>query len=122
MSYYTKYVKNYQKTPKGKFIIQRASAKRRQIEWELTFDEWWDIWQKSGKWELRGNQANLYCMARKGDQGGYVKGNVIIKLLKENSREIKKNIIEKESGPSLSDYWFTPPISSFEGGWKEKVY
>lgn len=87
MSYYEKYVKNYQKTPKGKYIRQRANAKQRGINWELSWEEWWDIWQKSGKWEQRGTGSNDYCMARKFDDGPYSRENVVIKTMADNSRE-----------------------------------
>lgn len=84
---YEKYVKEQQKTPKGKFRTQRANAKRRNIPWLLTFEEWWDIWQKSGKWDQRGTGANQYCMARILDCGAYKKGNVKITTMKKNSQE-----------------------------------
>jgi len=50
--------------PKQAFQVQRSSAKWRDIEWFLTFEEWWDIWEKSGKWTERGRGINQYCMAR----------------------------------------------------------
>lgn len=83
---YEKYIKKYQKTPKGKYIRQRSNAKRRGIEWLLTFEEWWEIWQLSGKWEQRGTSYNNYVMARKHDDGPYAKGNVAIIKQAANSR------------------------------------
>jgi len=85
-SYYETYVKDYQKTPKGVFGVQRANAKRRGIEWKLTFEEWWEIWEKSGKWEQRGRHAEQYCMGRRWDTGAYEKGNVAIVTSSWNSR------------------------------------
>jgi len=64
--------------PITKFIMQRKNATRqRGICWELTFREWWDIWQESGHWKQRG-RGKGYCMARLGDNGPYKKGNVEI--------------------------------------------
>jgi hypothetical protein len=65
-------------TPLGKFEQQRRQAKQRDIEWLLTFDEWFGLWQESGKWEMRGKRAGQYVMARKGDVGPYSVGNVFI--------------------------------------------
>lgn len=86
MSYYKKYIKAYQKTPMGKYIRHKANSKRRGIEFKLTFEEWMDIWEKSGKWEQRGKAADEYCMGRIFDQGCYEKGNVVIITNKKNSQ------------------------------------
>jgi hypothetical protein len=86
-AYYEKYVKAYQQTPKGKFITQRANAKRRGVAWELTFEQWWQIWQESGKWEQRGTDSKQYCMARIHDEGPYAIGNVSIRTMRSNGTE-----------------------------------
>lgn len=81
----------HERTPKGKFVRQRYNAIRRGIAWNLTFDAWWSIWQSSGKWEQRGRSG--YVMARKGDEGQYAAGNVIIISTTDNvsSGPHKKN-------------------------------
>lgn len=95
MSYYEKYVKNYQKTPKGKFITQRANAKRRGVDWQLTFEQWWEIWEKSGKWGQRGTDAKQYCMCRKHYLGPYSVDNVEIKTMMSNSSYVMKRYHHK---------------------------
>lgn len=92
MSYYEKYIKQYQKTPRGKFGVQKANAKRRGIPWELTFEEWWDIWQQSGQWPNRGQDSSQFCMARKHDLGPYSVDNVKIITMKANSRYTAKRM------------------------------
>lgn len=87
MSYYEKYVKAYQKTPKGRFVTQKANAQRRDIPWELTFEQWWQLWKESGKWEQRGRTYGCYVMARLNDEGPYALGNVRIILHQKNSKE-----------------------------------
>lgn len=72
-----------------KFIDQRKSAKRRGIEFHLTFEAWWTIWQESGRWSERGRLAHQYCMARPGDRGAYEVGNVKIITVSQNCREKK---------------------------------
>lgn len=78
------YANLYSKSPKGRFVQQKVQAKRRGIPWELTFEEWWGIWDASGKWELRGFGAGKFCMSRYKDEGAYTKGNVIIASTEDN--------------------------------------
>jgi hypothetical protein len=74
-------------TPKRAFIQQRANAKRRNIEWRMTFEEWLEIWLASGRMGLRGRGVGKYCMSRFGDRGPYALGNVEIKLHEVNVSE-----------------------------------
>jgi hypothetical protein len=84
---YVKYTSKYQKTPKGRFTTQRANALARGIEWQLTFDEWWELWEKSGKWDQRGRGPKHYCMARRLDVGPYSLDNVVITTNRRNNQE-----------------------------------
>ena len=73
---------------RDKYNVQKHCAiKRRNIGFELTFEEWYDIWQKSGKWEQRGKGG--YCMARHNDTGPYAVGNVEIKHHSENMHDTR---------------------------------
>ncbi len=90
-NYYEKYIKEYQKTPKGKFVRQKANARRCGIPWELSFEEWWKIWEDSGKWEERGKTSLDYVMARKLDAGGYSVDNVHIISSRKNSADSHAN-------------------------------
>lgn len=71
-------------TPYGKFHQQRLQAKHRGIEWMFTFEHWWDFWQKSGQWHLRGKGFGTYVMARRGDEGPYSASNCYICPFEEN--------------------------------------
>lgn len=79
-------------TPEIAYKRQKAGAERRvdvnsdPIKFKLTFEEWWDIWEKSGKWDMRGRGADAYCMARHGDVGHYEVGNVSIITQSENHK------------------------------------
>ena len=66
---------------------QRAHAAIRAIEWNLTFQQWFAIWQSSGKLHLRGRGKGKYVMSRVSDAGCYELGNVHIQLATENSKE-----------------------------------
>jgi hypothetical protein len=66
------------KTPLARFKQQRSQARRRGIEWQLTFEEWLGIWSASGRWEQRGNRTGGFVMGRNGDVGPYSVTNVQI--------------------------------------------
>jgi hypothetical protein len=69
------------------YIIHKSGAKRRDIPFLFTFEEWLAIWTDSGKWSQRGNRAGRYVMARYGDVGPYAIGNVRICTVEENISE-----------------------------------
>ena len=70
-----------------KFVAQRMQARRRGIDFFLTFDEWMGIWAQSGLLSERGKGIGKYNMARFGDTGPYAVGNVFIMRHEENTRE-----------------------------------
>lgn len=65
-------------TPAYKYRQQRSSAAARGVEWLITFEEWWGVWEQSGKWAQRGHRDGQYVMGRHGDAGPYAVGNVSI--------------------------------------------
>jgi hypothetical protein len=70
---------------KSIFVRQKCMAKHRKIEWLLTYEQWSEVWEQSGKWELRGRGKGKYCMSRKGDTGPYSIDNVYINECVKNS-------------------------------------
>lgn len=66
------------------YNIQKSNAKSRGIPFEISFEDWRDIWVSSGKWEQRGRRRGNYCMMRYGDAGAYAVGNVLIGLQEDN--------------------------------------
>jgi hypothetical protein len=72
---------------KTKYSAHKSNTKRRGIEFDLTFEKWLDIWDKSGKWDERGRGADKYCMCRIGDTGSYSVDNVFIGQGKHNVRD-----------------------------------
>lgn len=79
--------RKYITSPKGRYATHKSNAKTRGIEWKLTFEEWMEIWENSGKYEERGRTRGSYVMARILDMGPYEKGNVKIILTEKNSSE-----------------------------------
>lgn len=110
-----------------KYTWHRGNAKKRNIPFLLTFEEWWDIWQKSGHWEERGTKKGQYCMSRYNDTGPYAVGNVFIQLHSQNSsdgnqditrqffRDMTKNpakdpvLLIKRADSRAEDWEFTDP-------------
>ena len=87
-----------------KYKSQKANAIRRNIPFELTFEQWFDIWQKSGKWEQRGKGRGTYVMSRIADKGGYTLGNVFIQSNSQNVIDGNKSrIITDITRKKLSD-------------------
>lgn len=67
-----------------KYRAHKDNAKKRNIPFLLSFDEWMDIWQRSGHYNERGNRKGQYCMSRYNDIGAYQIGNVFIQLHSDN--------------------------------------
>lgn len=90
-------MQKWRKTPKGIYSTQRTNALARNIKWELTFEEWWNIWTSSGKWEERGTDTFQYCMCRNNDIGPYSISNVRIDTNHSNKKE-NFSILKRENG------------------------
>lgn len=56
---------------RNRWSQQKGHAKERGIGFKLTFEQWWDIWQQSGYYHLRGKNKDSYVMSRYGDIGAY---------------------------------------------------
>jgi hypothetical protein len=90
-----------------RFAEHRDNAAKRGIPFRLTFEQWFAIWEASGKWKQRGTRRGQYCMARPGDRGAYEVGNVTICLNEENRAERNRNYSMKGSdNPAFGqNYW-----------------
>jgi hypothetical protein len=85
--------RRYWSTPKGKYSKHKANAVRRGVAFSLTFQEWWRIWEQSGKWGKRGNRRGMYQMCRIGDLGGYELGNVYIGKHEQNTADRNRSVV-----------------------------
>jgi hypothetical protein len=85
------YMRNYRSSPKGRYKAHLKNAALRGVPFLLSFDEWWKIWEESGKWNERGRGTTQYQMCRTNDEGAYVVGNVRIDTRLANMRERKKS-------------------------------
>lgn len=80
----------YARTPRGKYVRHKQNARRRGVGFELTFAQWWHIWDMSGKWLLRGNRRGKYAMLRIADAGPYSVANVYIARVEVNTAECNR--------------------------------
>src|ERR1700741_3125325 len=76
---------SFMATPRNKYAQARCNAKARGVTFEMTFDEWFTIWQQSGHWEERGCRKGQYVKTRHKDKGPYAVGNVAIVTTTENN-------------------------------------
>ena len=77
------------KIMKKAYIQQKGDAKKRGIEFKLTFEEWSNWW--GADFVNRGVGANKLVMARIGDIGAYELSNIKKITFGENSRECRIN-------------------------------
>lgn len=72
---------------KKQFYAQRGNASKRSIDWNLSLEEYIQIWQSSGVWDKRGKGPGRYVMSRFGDKGSYSIDNVFIQSWEQNTRD-----------------------------------
>lgn len=87
------------KTPKKRYQEQKDAAKQRGIEFNISFDEWWSIWEQSGKYEQRGCRRGQYVMSRVNDTGPYEVGNVFIQTCGGNNSDGHRGKTNPKKGP-----------------------
>jgi hypothetical protein len=75
------------RSDRKKYTSHKSSAKFRGIDFKLTFEEWFDIWQKSGHYHERGRGVGSYVMSRIQDKGAYEVGNVFIQSNSDNVKQ-----------------------------------
>lgn len=71
--------------PVRAYKVHANNAAQRGIAFELTFEEWWGMWEPH--YERRGLAIGCMVMCRDGDVGPYAVGNVRIDTNLENARE-----------------------------------
>ena len=77
----------------------KSGAKSRGIPFELTFEQWWKLWEE--KFAERGTTGAEFHMCRTGDAGGYAVGNVRIDTARSNCFER----LEVQRRKAISEAW-----------------
>ena len=70
-----------------KYMQQKRDARNRKIPFEITFEDWLEVWTRSDHWNSRGKFPGGYVMGRIGDIGPYARHNVHIITSHENALE-----------------------------------
>jgi hypothetical protein len=80
------------------YAFQFYRARQRGISFQLSFEQWLDIWKKSGHLHERGRRRDQYVMARPGDKGPYSVANSRIVTGNKNRSEAHagKKISQKQ--------------------------
>jgi len=65
---------------------QKNQAHWREEGWSIGFDEWCDIWDRSGQWLNRGRERGCYCMSRLDWSLPWAVNNVAIITREEHAR------------------------------------
>lgn len=73
-------------------------AKSNGTPFTLTFEQWWAIWDASGKFENRGRKKGQYCMACIEPKRGFVKGNVKIVTVEESRFFYRNRTWQRDRG------------------------
>lgn len=93
--------------PRQKYAQHKANAKARGIDFDLTFDEWWEIWQP--RFNQRGTAPGQYQMCRTQDEGPYSAVNVRIDTVEANRAEwsvtARRRIMRRDWGDSPDQAW-----------------
>ena len=98
---------------KVKYNAQKGLAKTRGIDFDLSFDEWKDIWD--GNFHRRGVGKDKLGMLRTRDEGGYSIGNVRLGTPKENMQEAAvANSVSKAQFTKSPNFRKMPPA---QGSW-----
>jgi hypothetical protein len=105
------------KIDRQKFNMQRTHANIRNIDWNLTFEEWYSWWIATGKYHLRGCRKGQYVMARYNDSGPYSLDNIFCSSVEQNNKDRHKfNPYAVENGKKNAK-----PIQTPDGLFKSKI-
>lgn len=76
--------------PKKAYDDHRRHALDRGIGWQISYEEWLELWLESGKWPQRGKVKGKYQMCRYGDTGPYNIKNCYIGTVEQNQEDKAK--------------------------------
>jgi hypothetical protein len=106
---------------KKAFSAHKRQAAKREIEFLLTFEQWWELWEPF--WDRRGLKSLDMCMCRKYDEGPYAVGNVRIATNKENHHErAMMGRIKRTPKKYRSQREHRTPMDNAQVGWMSGKY
>ena len=115
------------RNPKLAYNSQKQLAKYRNVDWNITFDEWINWW--GSDFVNRGKNVGDLQMCRYNDSGAYELGNIYKATISHNSRkyakQVKINGVAYESrGEASRATGINPHTISYrvKQGWKGYEY
>ncbi|RKY56962.1 MAG: hypothetical protein DRP93_00225 [Candidatus Neomarinimicrobiota bacterium] len=72
------------------YHAHKNNATYRGAEYLLTFEEWYGLWESSGKWEQKGVRGHQYVLGRKDPTKPFVVDNCVIRTQSENMQRASK--------------------------------
>jgi hypothetical protein len=79
------------KKAKNQYWVHKSGANARKIPFLFTFEEWINMWIKSGHYHNRGKKKHQYVMSRYDDVGPYSVDNCFIQMASLNCSQAPKN-------------------------------
>ena len=70
------------------FGYNRVGARLRGEQWDLTWEQWRDLWLPN--WDQRGRSAECLCLARRDIDGIWNEHNVHLITRKEHGRRVRE--------------------------------
>ena len=98
---------------KDQYRLHKKTAGERGIAFDLTFDEWKNIWGEH--MARRGRGADQLGMLRTRDEGGYAVGNVRLGTPQENAQEhsVVKQVSRAQNWRhGAGKYYVKPPAQT----------
>jgi hypothetical protein len=71
-------LKTVKPDPVVAYVKSKNASISRNIKWDISLLDWWNIWTLSGKWNQRGVGHGKFVMGRKNYDGAYEKDNVFV--------------------------------------------
>jgi hypothetical protein len=87
---------------KRKYHAHKGVAKQRGIDFNISFDDWLNIWLTSNHWHERGVGKTKYVMSRVNDIGAYEVGNVLIQL---HGKNVSDAMLGKKKSQAHINNW-----------------
>ena len=88
------------------FHRARAQAEFRYEDWELTLEEWCEIWPDE-RWALRGRDVDDLCMTREDLDGAWSKDNIILMTRRDQLKRKEQYMRHRRArnNPVLKNYY-----------------
>jgi len=85
------------------YDVQKSKALTNNVAFELSYQEWIELWNSSGKWAQRGPYADDYCLARIDSTKGFFVGNCYVITNRENATEKQEHelVISVAAGQNM---------------------